>query len=483
MRFFKFHKNRNKGISSVVGGLFFLVLMTAGFSVYYVALDNQSKMVVAQQVIADTEIKKIREKFTISVSTDPNDNNRLAIQVKNQGFNTVEIADAWIINKTTTNQPAKKHEVKYNDAFIPTQFSGDIFANTPLYMSPGEYDIKVISTLGTIVTEEKFDPNNTGFGGNGEEVVLKDELFGKPGTFVVFPNPLDSGSSNVAVWGVNVINPTDQPLYVSKVVIMAVSPRATSSDKIFKDNCITPPPVAIPPTTNKWSCPESNQLMWRDVLNPQEISPRSVFPFLAIATTENVGGSLNDAMNVLVQPVVFTTLGQFGKAGYATSMHSKFVAVPNVFLAKDKDSMASADIMSELRGITAGSSVVFNATLADFDTLNGHQINAGSRLIINVPKGWSTPIILSNNGFDPPLVQPFPDGSSQIIGDLTLGLDGAAKTIQFSSTAPTITTTKMYVMYILADGTASGENGPAEGFTVGPLAETVLQVCPTTGCP
>ncbi len=109
MRFFKFHKNRNKGISSVVGGLFFLVLMTAGFSVYYVALDNQSKMVVAQQVIADTEIKKIREKFTISVSTDPNDNNRLAIQVKNQGFNTVEIADAWIINKTTTNEPAKKH--------------------------------------------------------------------------------------------------------------------------------------------------------------------------------------------------------------------------------------------------------------------------------------------------------------------------------------------------------------------------------------
>jgi len=168
MRFFKFHKNRNKGISSVVGGLFFLVLMTTGFSVYYVALDNQSKMIHTQQVIADTEVKKIREKFTISVSTDPNDNNRLEIQVKNQGFNTVEIADAWIINKTITNQPAKKHEVKYNDAFIPAKFSGDIFANTPLYMSPGKYDIKVISTLGTIVTEVKFDPNNPGFGGEGE---------------------------------------------------------------------------------------------------------------------------------------------------------------------------------------------------------------------------------------------------------------------------------------------------------------------------
>ncbi len=194
MRFFKFYKNRNKGISSVVGGLFFLVLMTAGFSVYYVALDNQSKMIHTQQVIADTEVKKIREKFTISVSTDPNDNNRLEIQVKNQGFNTVEIADAWIINKTITNQPAKKHEVKYSDAFIPAKFSGDIFANTPLYMSPGEYDIKVISTLGTIVTEEEFDPSSSGRG------VVTGSIFMDFTTFEFCVPAVDDCTSNSSDW-------------------------------------------------------------------------------------------------------------------------------------------------------------------------------------------------------------------------------------------------------------------------------------------
>ncbi len=162
MKFKKFtdNKNHKKGISSIVGGIFFLVLMTSGFTVYYIALDSQSQMIKTQQIIADIEVKKIREKFTISVSTDPND--ILAIQVTNQGNNLVEIADAWIINKTAANQPAKKHDIKYDDAFIPAGFTGDILANTPLYMSPGEYDIKVVSTLGTIVKEEEFDPSGAG---------------------------------------------------------------------------------------------------------------------------------------------------------------------------------------------------------------------------------------------------------------------------------------------------------------------------------
>ncbi len=165
---FQIGNTRRKAISSIVGGIFFLVLMTSGFTVYYVALDTQSQMLDTQQIIADIEVKKIREKFTISVSTDPNDNDRLAIQVKNQGSNTVEIVDAWVINKTATNEPADKIVIKYDDAFIPAGFSGEVLANTPVYLGSGEYDIKVVSTLGTIVTEKEFNPNNPGFGGEGE---------------------------------------------------------------------------------------------------------------------------------------------------------------------------------------------------------------------------------------------------------------------------------------------------------------------------
>ena len=49
-----------KGISSLVGGIFFLVLMTSGFTVYQGTLDNQSQMLNTQQVIADLEVSKIR---------------------------------------------------------------------------------------------------------------------------------------------------------------------------------------------------------------------------------------------------------------------------------------------------------------------------------------------------------------------------------------------------------------------------------------
>jgi len=162
----KIKLENKKGIASIVGGIFFLVLMTSGFTVYYVALDSQSQMLNAQQIIADLEVNKIREKFTVSVSTDPNDN-RLAIQVKNQGNNVVEIVDVWIINKTAISQPAKKYEVKYDDAIIPAGFSGDILANTPLYLGPYEHDIKVVSILGGIVIEKEFVPN-TGGGGSGQ---------------------------------------------------------------------------------------------------------------------------------------------------------------------------------------------------------------------------------------------------------------------------------------------------------------------------
>ena len=153
MRFSNFENFKGrKGISSIIGGLFFLVLMTSGFAVSYVALESQSEMIDTQQLIASTEIKKIQEKFAISATADPSNNNLLQIQVKNQGYHPIEIADVWIINKTDINQPATKYELDYNDAFIPAGYGGQILENTPLYLNPDLYDIKVVSTLGTIRT-------------------------------------------------------------------------------------------------------------------------------------------------------------------------------------------------------------------------------------------------------------------------------------------------------------------------------------------
>ncbi len=73
-------KNR-RGLSSVVGALFFTVLMIAGFSVLSLALDAQTDIVTTQRIVFDIEIKKQQEQFGIIASTDGND--LLTVSVNN----------------------------------------------------------------------------------------------------------------------------------------------------------------------------------------------------------------------------------------------------------------------------------------------------------------------------------------------------------------------------------------------------------------
>src|SRR3989337_1647133 len=140
--------NKKRGISTIVGGIIFLVLLTAGFSAFFVAMDVQSDTIDAQRTISDS-------------LTDETNNNQLGIHVKNQGPNPVEISNIWIINKSEANQPTKKIEVDYRDAFIAPGYGSSILENQPLYMLPNDYDIKVVSTLGTIQKSElKVGGNN-----------------------------------------------------------------------------------------------------------------------------------------------------------------------------------------------------------------------------------------------------------------------------------------------------------------------------------
>ncbi|MFB5618506.1 MAG: hypothetical protein ACE5RE_02795 [Candidatus Nitrosomaritimum aestuariumsis] len=605
-----FHFQKRRGLSSVVGALFFTVLMIAGFSVLSLALDAQTDIVTTQRIVSDIEIKKQQEQFAVSTSID--EDNILSMNVKNQGQNPVEISSIWIINKTLSNQPVTRFDVNYDDAFVPSGFTNNVLFTQSLKMTPDIYDIKVVSSLGTMKIDEVVvgvgasvgdlraeliaDPSDVvlgknvtiamvvtntgeyeiknvqpemqsvtgsgflispspahtpssvnlepaesvmfswdyqvdgvsgndltfsalakgdfelpddvssdlvsdsillreaGEGGGGGEVVISNELFGKPQIFMLMPNAVGDENGDVSdrpIWGVNVANPTDKPMLVNKVVIMVFNPRANSQDDVFVKNCENIPgglnpekPATIAPTPDNWSCPESNQLMWRNLVTPIEVAPRSVFPFLVGIGSGNMAGTIDDAQNILVQPVVFTTLGQYGKAGYGTTMHTSEVALPNVFLARNPESVASSDVMSEVTGIMEGSSVTFNATIADMSSDAVYGIKNGTSLIINIPKEWSFGSVISSNGFNLSPAVTYPDGSTQIVGTLLSSIDthSEAKTIQFTATAPSVPKAKMYVMSILANGVATGNSGSGT-FAVGPIAETVLQVCPTTGCP
>jgi len=140
--------------------------------------------------------------------------------------------------------------------------------------------------------------------------------------------------------------------------------------------------------------------------------------------------------------------------------------------------------LGNITKITEETEVTFNAVLVDMSDSDTYGINAGTKLIINIPKEWTYNIgsgIVSSSGFTIIKEQDYPDGSTQIVGQLNSLIDepDEARIIEFKATAPSVPSTKMYVMHILADGTVTGESGI---FTTGPLSESVLQVCPTTGC-
>ena len=106
-----FLPRKRRGLSSVVGALFFTILMIAGFSVMSLALDAQTDIVTTQRIISDIEIKKQQEQFAVFASID--ENNILSMNVKNQGQNPVEISSIWIVNKTLSNQPVTRFDINY----------------------------------------------------------------------------------------------------------------------------------------------------------------------------------------------------------------------------------------------------------------------------------------------------------------------------------------------------------------------------------
>jgi archaellum component FlaF (FlaF/FlaG flagellin family) len=194
---YKNHLNRKRGISTIVGGIIFLVLLTAGFSTFFVAMDVQSDTVNAQRAVSDSIIEKTQEDFEIKVTSDDFDNYKLAIQVKNEGPNPVQISNIWIINKSEANEPATSQDVNYDDAFIIPGDETQILEKTPIKMKHGEHDIKVVSVLGTIVTEKKFDPLNPGFGGPGEST---GNIFMEFTSFEFCEPALDDCTSNSPDW-------------------------------------------------------------------------------------------------------------------------------------------------------------------------------------------------------------------------------------------------------------------------------------------
>ena len=597
MRFLKLGKihSKKRGISSVVGGVFFLVLMVTGFTVYFLAIDSQARMVVTQQLIGDVEIQKIKEKFSIDASIDPLSipPNKLSIQVGNEGNNAVEIADFWIVDKTDPAQPATQYELDYADAHIPVGFSGNILENTVVELDPAVYDIKVVSTFGTIVRVEfdtlglgqnleaqlyaippdvnnledvtialyvtnvadvditgvfpilplsvvpvasifataevptvpvDLEPNESTFftwrytlvgpfnsqveftgqatgsmnglivtsnpasdisfirdpsgGGAGEDVIVEETFLARPKIYMIVPSPFGNDPDDVGIWGVNIVNPTPNPMEIRKVTITALTSRPQKQDKMFDEQACDI--VNIAPIPNRWSCPVQNQLMWKDFTTPVTVAPFDNAPFLVTAEPGQLAGAGDILETILIDANVFTSFGQFGKAEYATSMANDASSIVSVFLTTTPDSIAPSDVIAYVPLVSAGTALTLHAVLGDSETGGEFKIQDGSRLIINIPLDWTLdPLPPSTANYNSIVVQSTL-GQTQIIATLDGDLASGGKSLTFTITSECTTFTKFYIMHILADGAVLQDT--TELMSLGPIGEAVIQVIPNAGC-
>lgn len=580
-----------RGISSVVGALFFTVLMIAGFSVLSLALDAQTDIVTTQRMVSDVEIKKQQEQFSVLVSADGD--NVLNVSVDNKGQNPVEISSIWITNKTLPDQPATRYEINYDDAFVPSGFITNIVSSQTLQMVPDVYDIKVVSSYGTIKNTEfalgvigssglraelitdppdvvlgknvtvamlvtnagdeliqNIEPEMQPLGGSaivvsssshtpalvnlnpGESVmfswdyqvdgvsgddiifsalargdhsgiddvssniatdssllrkageggggsdpdIVNDDLLARPQLFFIIPSSQGKSIEAQATWGINVVNPVNANMEVSKLIITAFAPGAQNNDKLFdrgSGDCNFNPISPVLGADPNWSCPSENALMWQSS-TPVTIPANSTRAFLTQVEPGKPSGSAS-LESVIVQGSVFTTLGSFGKSGYQSTMSGTTSSIVNVYMTDDTVTPRDDDnIYSTRIGIIPNSVQTFDIIFADMDNDDTTTINSGARLIINVPKDWTEVTVISDEGFvGTPTVTQFGDNSHQIIGITSAALGDASNTddrITFSARAPNIVDDRLYVMYVLAQGVTS------TNFSIGPLNEIVLQV-------
>ena len=470
--------------------------LTPGFPDLY-----DIKVVSALGTIKQTELNVggnnylLAEMFTIPPDVRLNENVTVAMRITNVG--------PTIITGVAPNA------LLADDVPLPHAWINgipELVSQSPVVLKPSESTIfswhSKLNNAGTIGGKIKFSSSATGTesltgftvnsntasdkltvrdpkGGNGEEIVLKDELFAQPGIFMVTPNNFgDNGEQGI--WGITIANPTDAPMDVSKITTSVLFAGANDNQKILDVGC---PHTNVPPTLDFWDCPNQNQLVWYDGVGPiysiQTVNPRSAFSFLVTVQPGSIQGASGGLDSVVLHSSVFTSLGAFGETRWTTSMADGSEAIVNAYVSTVVDSTNPNNVEASRIGIPSGSSQRFNVVLADLDTSVTDYIRQGAQLIINIPKEWTlTDAFVGNTGFvDPVTVNTFPDGSSQIVGTLLNDLTTGGKTITFDASAPSPSCDKMYVMHILANGRTGGDR------PIGPVAETVLQVNPTGACP
>jgi len=368
----------------------------------------------------------------------------------------------------------------------------------------GKDDLGDLQTFGEECdTLTIVDPNDCGgCGPGGDLFILIDDLLVRPSLWMIIPSPFGlAGADEAAIWGVNVVNPTEKTMNVTKMTIVSYPPGANANHLVFDPNFCGL--IPIEPLTD-WTCPGENTIMWNNAAGI-EIPPYSAQEMLTLVEPGSISGSI-DLDALIVQANAFTTAGSFGKSGYQTTMYDDQEVMANVFLTDadlglGEDPTDITHIISKKEGIQDLVPYEFQITLADMDEDNDSFIGAGASLVINVPREWTNVTITGDANFEPDggttapdddRVTEFNDSSTQIRATSAVDIGGNVNgddlqdhlTLTFTAIPPDNEGLpfRPYIMYTFAYGETGNciPDNPNPCIPtprqIGPLSEIFLQV-------
>ena len=104
---------RRRAISTVIGGLMFVILLSAGLAVMSIALSSQISTVEMHNLVSDKKIKKLQEDYTVRGILE---GSTMKVYVINEGPNPLVAKTIWIVGEGTAVDYAGRTEL--DDPFI-----------------------------------------------------------------------------------------------------------------------------------------------------------------------------------------------------------------------------------------------------------------------------------------------------------------------------------------------------------------------------
>jgi len=454
-----------KGISTLVGSIFFLVLMFAVFGAILTAFQLQTDLIGVQQQVSDIEVKKSQEKFSIN----PYYSGNLHVDVTNDGTNAIEVVDVWQV-ETGDDLEAKKYPVVSIDAFVPPGSTIDVMKNylPAVAAAGGTYNVKVVTSLGNIVSKQFTYPTPPE---PDDEEVIVERLLAKPSVLASFPNPL-SQNGNKAIITLVVGNPTPLSMIVHRVSLQVVNP---NNPNIFDSTASCSAIEPITPLSGTWKC-KGEVIYWEDTMSSLSIPARSASVFSAKI---HIASGAQDSPINSVATTTYSSLGQFGntKSDTLSTISDTDNALPYIYQSSNS---GGTDRLYIIPNVPDGTTQPYFFTIENLSATGSGSINeAGSFLLINIPKGFGAPTGFASTpagSLTWVSTTQMSDGSYHIKVDISatdISPQGK-RTFQFNTQAPIVSNTKLYTFYAYASGFADG----ATNDIIGPVSETLVQVIP-----